>query len=136
MVTETLGDRKIDASEELAQELIRRASPLLAAYWEFREELGGWRLVLVPTAAEEERRLIKDATDLLVEAPYRSALSLFDSAIDSRQVDRARALAAYIRAQPYSGQRFDKTFTGGQYFESAIPVYFRPELLTHLAVAS
>jgi len=135
MAAEALGDRKIDASEELAQELIRRASPLLAAYWEFREELGGWRLVLVPTAAGEERRLIKEATDLLVEAPYRSTLSLFDAAIDSRQVDRAKALAGYIRVQPYSGQRFDKTFTGRQYFESVIPVYLAPELTTHLHVA-
>jgi hypothetical protein len=135
MVTEALGDRKIDASEALAQELIRRGSPLLAAYWEFREELGGWRLVLVPTTAEEERRLIKEATDLLIEAPYRSTLSLFDLAIDSRQVDRAKALAAYIRVQPYSGQRFDKTFTGHQYFESVVPVYLAPELMTHFHLA-
>lgn len=135
MVTEALGDPKIDASEELARELIRRGSPLLAAYWEFREELGGWRLVLVPTAAEEERRLIKEATDLLVEAPYRSTLSLFDSAIDSRQIDRARALGAYIRTEPYIGRRFDTTFTGRQYFESVVPVYLAPELMTHLHVA-
>ncbi|MEA2896252.1 MAG: hypothetical protein QOJ84_1867 [Bradyrhizobium sp.] len=135
MVTEALSDRKIDASEELAQELMRRGSPLLAAYWEFREELGGWRLVLVPTAAEEEPRLIKEATDLLVEAPYRSTLSIFDSAIDSRQIDRARALGAYIRTEPYIGQRFDTTFTGRQYFESVVPVYLAPELMTHFHVA-
>jgi hypothetical protein len=135
MVTEALGDRKIDASEELAQQLIRRGSPLLAAYWEFREELGGWRLVLVPTAAEEERRLAKEATDLLVEAPYRSTLSLFDSTIDSRQIDRAKALGAYIRTEPYIGQRFDTTFTGHQYFESVIPIYLAPELMTHFHVA-
>jgi hypothetical protein len=135
MAAEALSDRKIDASEELAQELIRRGSPLLAAYWEFREELGGWRLVLVPTAAEEERRLIKEATDLLVEAPYRSTLSIFDSAIDSRQIDRARALGAYIRTEPYIGQRFDTTFTGRQYFESVVPVYLAPELMTHFHLA-
>jgi len=135
MVAEALSDRKIDASEGLAQELIRRASPLLAAYWEFREELGGWRLVLVPTAAEEEPRLIKEATDLLVEAPYRSTLSIFDSAIDSRQIDRARALGAYIRTELYIGQRFDTTFTGRQYFESVVPVYLAPELMTHFHVA-
>ena len=135
MVAEALSDRKIDASEELAQELIRRGSPLLGAYWEFREELGGWRLVLVPTAAEEERRLIKEATDLLVEAPYRSTLSIFDSAIDSRQIDRARALGAYIRTEPYIGQRFDTTFTGRQYFESVVPVYLAPELMTHFHLA-
>jgi hypothetical protein len=135
MVTEALGDRKIDASEALAQELITRGSPLLAAYWEFREELGCWRLVLVPTAAEEERRLIKDATDLLFEAPYRSTLSIFDSAIDSRQIDRARALGAYIRTEPYIGRRFDTTFTGHQYFESVVPVYLAPELMTHFHMA-
>jgi hypothetical protein len=135
MVTEALGDRKIEASEELAQELIRRGSPLLAAYWDFREELGGWRLVLVPTTAEEERRLIKEATDLLVEAPYRSKLSIFDSAIDSRQIDRAKALGAYIRTEPYIGQRFDTTFTGRQYFESVVPVYLAPELMTHFHLA-
>src|SRR5258707_14096790 len=110
MVTEALGDRKIDASEALAQELMRRGSPLLAAYWEFREELGGWGLVLVPTAAEEEPRLLKEATDLLVETPYRSTLSLFDPAIDTRQVDRAKALAACSRVHPYSGPRFATTF--------------------------
>jgi hypothetical protein len=69
MVTETLGDRKIEASERLAKELIGRGSPLLAAYWEFRDEEGRWTLMLVPTAPEEERRLIKEATTLLVEAP-------------------------------------------------------------------
>src|SRR3954451_11426584 len=102
MVTEALGDRKVHASEELAQELIRRGSPLLAAYWEFREELGGWKLLLVPTTAEEERRLIKDATDLLFEAPYRPALSIFDSSIDSRQIERSRAFRAYIRVRTHS----------------------------------
>jgi hypothetical protein len=133
MATEAIGDRKIDASEEFAEELIRRGSPLLAAYWELREEFGGWRLV--PTATEQERRLIKDATDLLFEPPYRSTLSIFDSAIDSRQIDRARALGAYIRREPYVGQRFDTTFTGRQYFESVVPVYLAPELMTHLHVA-
>ena len=135
MVTEAIGDRKVDASEEFAQELIRRGSPLLAAYWELREELGGWRLVLVPTLVEEERRLIREAINLLDEAPYRSTLSLFDTAIDSRQIDRARALGAYIRTEPYIGQRFDTTFTGRQYFESVVPVYLAPELMTHLHVA-
>jgi hypothetical protein len=92
--------------------------------------------MLVPTSPEQERRLIKEATALLVEPPYRSAFSLSDPAVDSHQIDRAKALGAYIRVQPYPGRRFDKTFTGRQYFESVILVYFRPELLTHLAVAS
>jgi hypothetical protein len=135
MVAEALGDRKVEASERLAKELIGRGSPLLAAYWEFREEVGRWTLILVPTSPEEERRLIREATALLVEAPYRSVFSLSDPAIDSRQIDRARALGAYIRVDPYIGRRIDTTFTGGQYFESVIPVYLAAELMTHLRVA-
>jgi hypothetical protein len=135
MATEALGDRKVEASERLAKELIARGSPLLAAYWEFREEEGRWILMLVPTSSEEERRLIREATALLVEAPYRSVFSLFDPAVDSRQIDRARALGAYIRVKPFVGRRIDTTFTGGQYFESVIPVYLAPELMTHLHVA-
>lgn len=135
MVAETLGDRKIEASERLAKELIRRGSPLLAAYWEFREEDGRWTLMLVPTSPEEERRLIREATALLVEPPYRSVFSLSDPAVDSRQIERARALGAYIRVEPYIGRRIDTTFTGGQYFESVVPVYLAPELITHLRAA-
>lgn len=135
MVAETLGDRKVEASERLAKELIRRGSPLLAAYWEYREEEGRWTLMLVPTLPEEERRLIKEATALLVEAPYRSAFSLSDPAVDARQVERARALGAYIRVKPYVGRRIDTTFTGGQYFESVVPVYLASELMTYLRVA-
>jgi hypothetical protein len=135
MVTEALGDRKIEASERLAKELVGRGGPMLAAYWELREEEGRWTLMLVPTSPEEERRLIKEATSLAVEASYRSALSLFDLAVDSRQIDRARALGAYIRVEPYVGRRVDTTFTGGQYFESVIPIYLMPELMTHLRVA-
>ena len=135
MVTEALGDRKVEASEGLVKELIRRGSPVLAAYWEFREEDERWTLMLVPTSPGEERRLIKEATALLVEAPYRSAFSLSDPAVDSRQIERARALGSYIRVEPYIGRRIDTTFTGGQYFESVIPVYLAPELMTHLRVA-
>src|SRR6185437_10140020 len=80
MVTEELGDRKVETSERLAEELIARGSPLLAAYWEFREEEGRWTLILVPNSPEEERRLIKEATALLVEVPYRSVFSLSDPA--------------------------------------------------------
>jgi hypothetical protein len=135
MAAEALGDRKVEASERLVKELIRRGSPVLAAYWEFREQDGRWTLMLVPTSPEEERRLIKEATALLVEAPHRSAFSLFDPAVDSRQIERARALGSYIRVEPYIGRRIDTTFTGGQYFESVIPVYLAPELMTHLRVA-
>jgi len=119
----------------LAKELIRRGSPLLASYWEYREDEGRWTLMLVPTSPEEEHRLIKEATALLVETPYRSAFSLSDPAVDARQIERARALGAYIRVKPYVGRRIDTTFTGGQYFESVVPVYLAPELITHLRVA-
>lgn len=135
MVTETLGDRKIEASERLARELVDRGSPMLAAYWEFREDDGRWTLMLVPKSPKEERQLIREATALLVEDPYRSIFSISDSAIDSLQIERARALGAYIRVEPYVGRRIDKTFTGRQYFESVVPVYFSPELMTHLHVA-
>jgi hypothetical protein len=136
MAAESLVDSKLESSKQLAKELIKRGAPLLAAYWEFREEVDRWTLMLVPTSPEDERRLIKEATSLLVEPPYRSAFSISDPAIDSHQIDRARALGAYIRIQPYVGRRIDTTFTGGQYFESVVPVYFKPELLTRLAVAS
>jgi hypothetical protein len=135
MVTEALDDRRIEASDRLARELIAENSPLLAAYWEFREEEGRWTLVLIPSSSEQELRLINEATALLVKPPYRSVFSLFDSSIDSRQIERARALGDYIRLEPYIGQRIDTTFTGGQYFESVVPIYLAPELMTHLHVA-
>jgi hypothetical protein len=135
MAAESLVESKLESSKQLARELIRRGAPLLAAYWEFREEVDRWTLMLVPTSPEEERRLVKEATDLLVESPYRSAFSLADPAIDSHQIERAKALGAYIRIEPYIGRRFDTTFTGGQYFESVVPVYLAPELMTHLRVA-
>jgi hypothetical protein len=135
MAAESLIQSKLEASKKLAKQLIEQGAPLLAAYWEFREEVDRWTLVLVPTSPDEERRLIKEATTRLVEPPYRSVFSLSDPAIDSRQIERARALGAYIRVAPYIGRRMDTTFTGGQYFESVVPVYLAPELMTHLRVA-
>jgi hypothetical protein len=136
MAAESLVDSKFEASKQLASTLVQRGAPLLAAFWDFHEDVDRWTLVLVPTSPDEERRLIKQATDLLVEPPYRSIFSVSDPLIDSHQIDRARALGAYIRYEPYIGRRFDTTFTNGQFFESVVPVYFRPELLTRLAVAS
>jgi hypothetical protein len=135
MATESLIDSKLEASKRLAKQLIEKDAPLLAAYWEFREEVDRWTLVLVPATPKEEQRLIREATDLLTESPYRSVFSLSDPAVDSRQIERARALGAYIRVKPYIGRRIDTTFTGGQYFESVVPVYLAPELMTHLRVA-
>jgi hypothetical protein len=136
MAAESLVDSKFEASKQLASALVQRGAPLLAAFWDFHEDVDRWTLVLVPTSPDEERRLIEQATDFLVEPPYRSIFSVSDPLVDSHQVDRARALGAYIRYEPYIGRRFDTTFTNGQFFESVVPVYFRPELLTRLAVAS
>jgi hypothetical protein len=135
MGAESLVESKLEASKQLAQELIKRGAPLLAVYWEFREEVDRWTLMFVPTSPEEQRRLVKEATALLVQPPYHSAFSIADPAIDSHQIERARALGAYIRIEPYIGRRFDTTFTGGQYFESVVPVYLAPELMTHFHVA-
>jgi hypothetical protein len=135
MAAESLMESKLEASKQLAKQLVEQGAPLFAAYWEFSEEVDRWTLVLVPTSPDEERHLIKEATARLVESPYRSVFSLSDPAIDSRQIERARALGAYIRVEPYIGRRIDTTFTGGQYFESVVPVYLAPELMTHLRVA-
>jgi hypothetical protein len=129
---DSLVDRKVDTSIMLAKELIQRGLPLLAAYWDFREERGRWMLVLVPSSRQDERRLIDGASSSLIEHPYRSIFSLSEPVVDSRQIDRARALGAYIRVEPYVGRRIDTTFTGGHYFESVVPVYLAPELITHL----
>jgi hypothetical protein len=136
MAAESLVDSKLEASKQLTSELVKRRAPLLAAFWDFHEDVDRWTLVLVPTSPDEERRLIEQATNLLVEKPYRSIFSVSDPVVDSHQIERARALGAYIRYEPYVGRRIDTTFTDGQFFESVVPVYFRPELLTRLAVAS
>jgi hypothetical protein len=135
MAAQPLIDSKFDASRRLVDDLIARNAPLLAAYWEFREEVDRWTLVLVPDSADVERALLKLAIDLLVQPPYHAAFSLSDPSIDGRQIGRARALGAYFRIEPYVGRRIDTTFTGGEYFESVVPVYFKPELTTHLSVA-
>jgi hypothetical protein len=132
VVEEPLVERKLESSIGLAKELIRRGSPLLAAYWEFREELGRWKLVLVPKSPQDESRLISEVSSLLLEPTYRGAFSLSGPVVDSRQIERARALGAYIRVEPFIGRRIDTTFTGGHYFESVVPAYLAPHLTTHL----
>jgi hypothetical protein len=79
--------------------------------------------------------LIKQATDFVVEPSFRSAFSISELSISSLQIKRARALGAYIRVEPFVGRRIDNTFTGGEFFESVVPVYLAPELMTHLHVA-
>jgi|UniRef100_Q07PL4 hypothetical protein len=135
MAAESLTDSKFAASERLVKELLQRRAPLLAAYWEYREEVGRWTLMLVPDSPDQELTLIREATDQLVEPPYRSIFSLSDPSVESRQIPRARALGAYIRVEPYVGRRIDTTFTAGEYFESVVPIYFKAELMTRLQVA-
>ncbi len=136
MAAEPLVEAKFETSKRLADALVSNGAPLLAAYWDFDEDIDRWTLMLVPTSLSDQRRLIEQATALLVKPPYREIFSLSDPAIDGHQIDRARALAAHIRNKPFVGRRIDTTITGGQFFESAIPVYFKPELMTHLPVAS
>jgi hypothetical protein len=135
MAAESLVKSKLDASVDLANRLLKQGSPLLAAFWDYDNDLERWTLVLVPKSRSDERRLIDQASTLLIEQPYRVVFSLSDPTVDSHQIDRARALGAYIRLEPYIGRRIDTTFTGGEYFESVVPVYLAPELMTRLHVA-
>jgi hypothetical protein len=135
MAERALVEKKLEASFELANRLAQLRAPLLAAYWELAEESGSWDLQLVPTSRDEEMALIKVATEVLVEPPYRSVFSLLDISVDARQIERARAIAAYMRRPEDIGSRFDTTFTGGEYFEAFIVVYLAPELQRHLSVA-
>jgi hypothetical protein len=135
MAAESLVDRKFDASVDLAKKLLDQEAPLLAAFWDYDSDWERWKLVLVPKSSSDERRLVEQASTLLIEQPYRVAFSLSDPTVDSHQIERPRALGAYIRIEPYVGRRFDTTFTGRQYFESVVPVYLAPELMTHFHVA-
>ena len=128
MVDQSLVDRKLRTSFELAARLEKVGAPLLAAYWEWQEEAGRWELVLVPNSPKDEREFIKSATEVMIEPPYRSVFSLLDVSINARQIERARAIGAYIRTPDDLGRQFDTTFTGGHYFEGDIVVYLSPEL--------
>ena len=97
MAAESIVSSKFEASRQLAERLLERGAPLLAAYWEFREERDRWSLVLVPGSPSDERLLIKQTTDLLVKPPFRSAFSISEPSVDSLQIKRARALGDYIR---------------------------------------
>lgn len=129
-----MSERKIEVSGLLARQLVDAGAPLLAAYWEWREERGGWVLFLVSNEAEE-RRLVGLASSLLVNEPHRSVFSLADVIVDSHQIERARALASYVRGDVSAGRRIDTTFTGGHYFEIAMPVYVAPELASRQSAA-
>ena len=135
MVGQPLVDRKIEVSAELTKQLADSGAPLLAAYWEWRDEKGRWELLLIPTSRESERKLIDAASDKLVEPRYRSTFSLSDVLIDARQIDRARVIGSFIRGPEDFGRQFDTTFTGGHYFEGIIVVYLAPQLVRQHHVA-
>ena len=135
MAAESIVSSKFDASRQFAERLLERGASLLAAYWEFHEDRDRWSLVLVPASSNFERSLISQATSLVFEPSFRPVLSIFELSVDSLQIKRARALGAYIRVEPFVGRRINNTFTGGEFFESVVPVYLAPELMTHLHVA-
>jgi hypothetical protein len=129
MVDQSLVSGKLAASFDLAARLGKVGAPLLAAFWEWREEAGQWELQLVPHSDADERNLINFTIDLLREPPFNSIFSLLDVSINARQIGRVRALAAYVRGPESFGRRFDTTFTGGYYFAAVVLVYLSPELI-------
>jgi hypothetical protein len=135
MADQSLVEKKLDASFQLAAEIARAGAPLLAAYWEWHDEPGRWELVLVPRNASEERILINTAVDILRMAPFRSVFSLLDVKVSDREIKRARALGAFVRTPDDIGRRYNTMFTGGEYFEGVIIVYLAPELQPHDHVA-
>jgi hypothetical protein len=135
MADQSLVESKLAASKLLTSQLVSERVSLAAAYWERREERGGWVFLLIPNSYQYERALIDRVSSLLVGKPFRSAFSLSDVFVESQMIERARALGAYIRDEDYVGRPIDTTFTGGHYFESVVPVYFAAPLLKHVRVA-
>lgn len=135
MADQSLVESKIAVSKELVQRIRNDRLPLAAAYWERREEYGGWIFLLVPTSFRGELDTISKVSSLLAEGPFRSTFTLSDVFVDSHKIEQAHALGAYIRDEAYYGQRIDTTFTGGHYFEGVVPIYFAPELLPNVKVA-
>jgi hypothetical protein len=128
MVDQSLIDGKLKVSRQLIDSLQQAHAPLLAAYWEWSPETGRWVFYLVPKSTAEERKLVDEASRIMIESPYRSAFSLSDVVVDGRQIERARAIGKYVRIPRDIGKRFDTTFTGGHYFEGVIVIYVAPEL--------
>ena len=125
----SLLDRQIDISIRLANSLAQVGAPLLASYWELREDRDRWVLLLVPRTFDDQRKLLDQTFDLLREPPYRDAFSVSDVVVDSRQIERARVIGAYIRRPSAIGWPINPLFTGGHYFEGLVPVYFASELM-------
>jgi hypothetical protein len=134
MADQSLVEGKLSSSKELVKRIPDVWLPLAAAYWERREDYGGW-ILLAPKSQGDELTMIDSASSLLIEKPFRSVFSLSDVFVDGHKIDQARAPGAYFRSDSYIGGQLDTTFTGGHYFEGVVPVYFAPELLPHLGGA-
>lgn len=130
MADRTLVERKLKISKQLVGQLNSDGAPLIAAYWEWGQEKDRWVFYLVPTSTKTEGELVRAASKIMVTQPYRTVFSLSDVYVDASQIERARAIGAYIRSADDLGRQFDTTFTGGQYFESVIVLYVAPELQT------
>jgi hypothetical protein len=128
MAERSLVERKLDISRQLTGQLTSTGAPLLAAYWEWQQEKDRWVFYLVPKTIADERGLVEKVSSIMIEPPYRSVFSLSDVFVDSHQIERARAIGAYLRSSEDFGRQFDTTFTGGHYFESVIVMYIAPEL--------
>ena len=128
MADQSLIDRKLEVSRQLIAELKQSRAPMLAAYWEWNEEKGRWVFYVVPETPRDERKLVEEASRILIQDPYRSVFSLSDVVVDRHQIERAEAIARYIRIPRDLGRRFDTTFTGGHYFEGVIVVHVADEL--------
>jgi hypothetical protein len=131
MAERSLVERKLEISRQLTKRLNDDGAPLLAAYWEWVPEKDRWIFYLVPKGAAEERGLVDKTSSIMIEQPYRSAFSLSDVFVDAHQIERARAIAAYLRSSDDIERQFDTTFTGGHYFDSVIVVYVARELQKH-----
>jgi hypothetical protein len=128
MVDRSLVERKFKASTALVDGLLVLKASLLAAYWEWEQDRDRWVFYLVPNSDDDESILVRAASTIMIDQPYRSVFSLSDVFVDAHQIPRARAIGAYIRSRDDIGRQFDTTFTGGQYFESVIVIYIAPKL--------
>lgn len=128
MADRTLVETKLEVSKQLIRQLTSVEAPLLAAYWEWGQERDRWVFYLVPNSTKTESELVRAASKIMITPSYRTVFSLSDVFVDASQIERARAIGAYLRSAEDLGRQFDTTFTGGQYFESVIVLYIAPEL--------
>src|ERR1700683_3477380 len=105
MAERSLIERKIEVSKQLTKQLRDADAPLLAAYWEWGQEKDRWAFYLVPKSIEVERELVNSASQIMIGQPYRSVFSLSDVFVDAHQIERARAIGAYLRGSEDLGRQ-------------------------------